>query len=296
MSNFIWVSEINNRAYKKDYAQVLDPGYHQPFSGKNLYNLNPYCSTVIWDGIQDGTFFQNGDIVQFYDNLEGRINTNKFYKIDVLNNFELDSNIPGDALIIKDCIDLPQKPSNLQITNITTTGFKLNWNSVEGALSYRLDVSLVQSFFEFIPEYQNLIVNDTNHSITGLIPGKIYYARTRAVNANGSGPNSFTIDQCTVPPKPAEPTISYSSPSTIISWLPVTGVSNYSIDIATGINFNGAFVDGYEDKSIVGSSTFNVILEEGTTYYTRVRAINDRTTNRVISENSPTASFSTPTP
>jgi hypothetical protein len=104
-NNLVWVKEINNNAYKRGgYAKVLDPGYHEPFSGKNIENRNPYCDTVIWDGFQNETIFQNGDIVEFTDSLNGRVNINKYYIVDVINNFELSGDYTGQALIIRDCL------------------------------------------------------------------------------------------------------------------------------------------------------------------------------------------------
>jgi hypothetical protein len=105
LNNLVWVQEINDNAYKRGgYARVIDPGYHIPFSGKNIENRNPYCDTVVWDGFQNGTIFQDGDIVKFTDSLNGRVNTNKYYIVDVINNFELSGNFSGQALIIRDCL------------------------------------------------------------------------------------------------------------------------------------------------------------------------------------------------
>lgn len=101
--SFIWVQSTGgSNAFKKGLARILDPSADDVFIGKNLENANPYCGTIIWDGEQNGTVFQNNDTIKFnYD--FNRFNLNKEYKIEILNNFEFSGNYSGQVLIIRDC-------------------------------------------------------------------------------------------------------------------------------------------------------------------------------------------------
>jgi hypothetical protein len=188
---------------------------------------------------------------------------------------------------------------NISVENITTTSFTVNWNLVIGATSYRLDISR-DLFTTFIPGYQNLTVNSSIQSILGLTPGTTYYIRARAVSATSTSQNSSTLTQITIPSAPNQPIISeVTSNSFKVTWNNVIGASNYRIDVATTSNFTSGFVNGYNNRIITDNNIDVIGLSSATIYYIRVRAINNQTTNQVISTNSPNAeqrtNLSTPT-
>jgi hypothetical protein len=176
---------------------------------------------------------------------------------------------------------------------MTTTSFNVSWGSVSNATSYRLDVS-TDLFRTFVSGYENLTVNGTTQSITGLTPGTTYYVRVRAVNNKVIGPNSSILIQSTVTVAPNQPTISNVTVETFTaSWNNVIGASSYRIDVATTSNFTSGFVTGYNNQTVTGTSINVVDLSPGTTYYVRVRAVNDQTVNPVTSTNSVSAVQST---
>ena len=78
-------------------------------------------------------------------------------------------------------------------TNVVGYQFSANWNSVTGALSYRLDVSTSATFASFVGIFDDLDVGLALTSlVTGLTPGTPYYYRVRAVCASGASSNSNT--------------------------------------------------------------------------------------------------------
>src|SRR5262249_11721577 len=74
-----------------------------------------------------------------------------------------------------------------------------NWNAVNGATGYQLDVAMDAAFSNFVSGYQNLDVGNTlNKSVTGLprnttYDPPTYYYRIRAYNAGGTSANSNVI-------------------------------------------------------------------------------------------------------
>ncbi len=85
-------------------------------------------------------------------------------------------------------------PAALAASNVTTTSFQANWNPVNGATSYRLDVATNAAFSSFVPGYQNLNVgNATAFSATGLTCNTTYYYRVRAMNSCVTSINSGTV-------------------------------------------------------------------------------------------------------
>ena len=84
-------------------------------------------------------------------------------------------------------------------TEITSTGFKANWQAAPTATGYLLDVAFDDEFANFLDGYQNLNTGqDTTIYVTGLDPGTEYYYRIRAYNSVDTGAYSQANTQTTL--------------------------------------------------------------------------------------------------
>ena len=100
----------------------------------------------------------------------------------------------------------PSAPLATSATNITTTSFQANWNSVSGATGYRLDVSTDIGFGTFVTGYNDKdLGNVTNHSLIGLNPSTPYHYQVRAYNAVGASIDSNRISVTTASDSGADP-------------------------------------------------------------------------------------------
>ncbi len=93
---------------------------------------------------------------------------------------------------------VPDKPVAIQATKLegdTTGKFTANWNAVNEANGYCLDVSTDRQFKSFVGEYNNFNVgNVLNYSVSQNIDNNtVYYYRVRAVNSNGQSLSSNRI-------------------------------------------------------------------------------------------------------
>jgi hypothetical protein len=94
------------------------------------------------------------------------------------------------------------------------------------------------SFSSSLLGYDNLVVNGTSQSITGLIPGMTYYYRVRASGASGTTQSSNVIVAPTLPVAPvASAAINIGQTIFTGSWNSVRGGDNYFVEISTSSSF-----------------------------------------------------------
>lgn len=88
----------------------------------------------------------------------------------------------------------PPAPTATEAVFISATGFAANWNTVDGADGYYLDVAINPNFENKVSRYDNLDVgNVTKYDVTGLTENLVYYYRVRAYNLGGTSENSNTV-------------------------------------------------------------------------------------------------------
>ncbi|MEO9966925.1 MAG: fibronectin type III domain-containing protein, partial [Reichenbachiella sp.] len=185
---------------------------------------------------------------------------------------------------VKNTTTIPSNPVASAATSMTQTSFVANWAAVTGAANYRLDISETDDFSTYLTGYQNLNVSGTSRSISGLSEGITYYYRLRAENGTGISSNSNEISAVTIPNEPTSNTAtSIAQVSFTANWSAVTGATEYRLDVSES-NIFSEYVTGYEDLNVAGTSYSVSGLTPGTTYFYRLRAIN----NSGNSENSST--------
>lgn len=172
----------------------------------------------------------------------------------------------------------PAIPTANPATNITTTSFNANWNSVSGAIGYYVDVSTSSTFSNFV--YNNTYVgNTTTYTFTSLTCNTHYYYRVRAFNSCGTSGNSSTISVwtsacCNPPNPPTAQTATYITGNSFrANWSSVSNATGYFLDVATNTSFSNLI---YSNLSAGNTTSQNITgLNCNTTYYYRVRSSNN---------------------
>jgi len=151
----------------------------------------------------------------------------------------------------------------------------LDWSPSGDADQYQLQVDSNAAFASLICD-SSMIATDCE--VTDLADGYTYFWRVRAHNAVGWGGWSAVRDfgvACPVPDMPVA-----SSPNNgaddltmpvTISWSTVSGATNYHLQVDDASNFSSPEVN----QQMSGTSYSPDNLDDGMTYYWRVRAGND---------------------
>ncbi len=110
------------------------------------------------------------------DNLND--NTEYFYRVRATLN---GANPSANSNTIS-VITMPDAPVATAATNVSSSGFTANWDTVDGLTDYILYISLDNIPADpptYIPGYDGLPINGTSHTVTGLESGTIHYYAVR---------------------------------------------------------------------------------------------------------------------
>ncbi|HLP19678.1 MAG TPA: YDG domain-containing protein, partial [Chitinophagales bacterium] len=80
---------------------------------------------------------------------------------------------------------IPSTPTATAASNLSSGGFRANWNTVTGVTGYRVDVSTVSDFSSFVSGYNNVYVSGQATAfldISGLSGSTTYYYRVRGAS------------------------------------------------------------------------------------------------------------------
>ena len=168
---------------------------------------------------------------------------------------------------------IPGNPIATSATLVTRTGFTANWNAVQGATGYFLDVAYDNQFTNSFSGYKDFSVGNVNSFlITGLTAGQTYYYRLRSNGVSGVSSNSNTVSVSTSLDTPLAVSASAITRSGFTAnWNITPGATGYFMDLSSDSLF--ANYVGYNNYSVGNVSSFVLTgLTAGQIYYYRVRA------------------------
>lgn len=146
-------------------------------------------------------------------------------------------------------------PSNLVATNVTGTGFKLDWSSVPNASGYFVYVD---------GGLQNATtVTGTTYTVTGLIPGKTYAVTVTALDGNGvESAHSSPLSVFTGAQAPTGLTSSnITGTGFTVSWTATAGAASYNVYL-DGVKTNASPISGtgYDLTGLAGNTAYAVTV------------------------------------
>ena len=156
----------------------------------------------------------------------------------------------------------------------------LDWGDVTGAATYNLQLANNSGFTIPIIDLSSLTVSQYQLPASILQPNTMYYWRASATNTNGTSSWSTVWNFTTLPAPNIPVLISPTNGSNILTltptldWSDVIGATSYTLQVATDTNFTNLVIN-LNSLTISQYSVPTGILIGNTTYYWRVRAVNE---------------------
>lgn len=170
------------------------------------------------------------------------------------------------------------------------------WNTVQGASTYRLQVSLDPGFV--VTVFNDSTLTNTSTVVTGLTVGSTYYWRVNSKISGGTSAYS-TVWSFTTLAVPSVPILVAPAADAIniltnptFSWIATAGASSYTLQVSTSSSF---VTTVYSNATITGTSQQVTGLVGGTVYFWRVNAKNTAGTSAYSSRSFTTITAGTPT-
>ena len=188
-------------------------------------------------------------------------------------------------------------PKALEADELQSTSFRAVWRPVNAADSYHIEVATDANFDNILSDYNNLKTTDTTQVVTGLIVNKRYFYRIRALKGSIFSGYSNIVDLTTT--QLSEPQLSATTEvllsSFTINWQPVTGATQYRVDVGFDPLVENKIATDYDNR-VVNTTSLNVSgLDANRTYYFKVRAENDVSTGGSATGSAKTAAINPPT-
>jgi hypothetical protein len=186
-----------------------------------------------------------------------------------------------------------EAPTGLAVTDVTTTGFTVNWQASAGAALYWVDVCNNSDFNGLV--YTNTNAgNSTSLILKDTLPDfERYYIRVRAFGDSPASKSAYssTVSTQLLPVPPVFLNIIATAPTEFsLNWFPGAKDTDYFLlDFSTDQDFNTFIYNSLSLPSTTPTITFPN-LSPASPYYVRIRAGN----SLGISTNSETLTVVTP--
>jgi fibronectin type 3 domain-containing protein len=200
-----------------------------------------------------------------------------WYKVAAYNSAGEVPSMPIEARTSAEGKTLPAAPTNLRITATTASSISFAWNSVSGAIGYRIyrdDYSKTEPLHT-LTDGETSYTDDNLRAYTG------YYYTVSAYNESGEGPGAFVSGQTTTTGGEVKELLAPTGVTAVatldgnimVSWNPVSGATGYKIHFSRSANGNYS----YDPDWTTETSYIDYDVQSGQTWYYKVLAYNDST-------------------
>jgi hypothetical protein len=169
--------------------------------------------------------------------------------------------------------DKPSTPTNVKVTPGNTMAI-VSWDPASGGKSYNIYYSTTKGVTDGMKAASGKIENATSpYTVTGLTNGTVYYFEV--TSENSSGESGLSTEVSTTPvPIPATPSVITATggdSQITVGWEAVSNATSYNVYYGTSPGVSKT--TGTKVASAVSPKTI-IGLQNGTTYYAVVTAVN----------------------
>jgi hypothetical protein len=239
-------------------------------SDKITYGISTY---YIWVS-SDPTFSTPADVLNSFDstavggpynNITGAVPFTTYY-------YRLRSRNTTGVSPYSNTVTVPMTAPTVATgaTNFTPTGFTANWELLNGATGYKLDIAKLSSFGPVVhTSVWDSSITGNSFTVTGLAPDTTYFYRVRTVSGAGTSDNSNTmvVSRIISAPSLASGTISVPYSVTIQfqgTQTPTTGWAVISGALPTGLSLDGPTGVIHGTPTALGTFNFGVQCSDAT--------------------------------
>jgi phosphodiesterase/alkaline phosphatase D-like protein len=256
-------------------------------TGYNMdISLTPDFGNIVASGLDLGdgntTSVDTGSIntsYYYYEPLTLQAGTTYYYRIYASGPNDTTSQYSATQTITTVAFPTPAVDP---VTNITSSDFTVNWETVPGATGYSIDVSTTADFGNLVigswyfdgGDTQSVDVSTANYwywSQIPILPGTTYYYRVYADGPDYSSQPSTGQSATTLPytPPTGESAANVTANSFTASWSAIPAASSYLLTVSSTADFGNIVFN-----ADVGNATCYTVnnLQAGTSYYYQVNA------------------------
>ena len=194
--------------------------------------------------------------------------TTYYYRVQALN-----EKAPSEKSVIASVTTQALPPPVAQAASaIQVDAFQANWDPVENAASYFIDVARDAGFNDYVNGFKAKEVIDTFIVVPNLLTTTYYYrVRTKGFGSVSDNSNTIEVKTASFAGPEALSALEVKTNSFQAVWRKLDNIDSYYLEVATDINFNNK-LPNYDGIAV--SDTFKVVsgLVNNKNYYYRVRA------------------------
>nr|WKN39276.1 fibronectin type III domain-containing protein [Tunicatimonas sp. TK19036] len=164
------------------------------------------------------------------------------------------------------------QPAITRVSDISKSGFSLQWNTITGATNYNLDIGTDPLFVDSSAYIiQNEVVGEPAFIADGLLANTVYYCRVRANSIHSFSECSEVtiIKTLTLDGTVALPASEIQRNGFKANWQKVASADSYLLEVATDEHFTD-YVDSYDPIPAEDTSSWISGLQQNTVYFYRV--------------------------
>jgi len=286
---FLLYLVVGCKSFEKEFALPLP-------KAQAADQITPVGFNARWDKVTGATNYEvdvalDQTFTQVVANYQNRLvdsvallvtgleaNTTYYYRVRA----KISNQTSKNSNIIQVTTEVLGRPIVLPATEVSATGFRVHWAKMPIVSFYYLDIAFDEGFRNLVENFSNVEIpsTDTSLLVSNVTVNKQYFYRIRVKQSNSFSEysNIETVFTSTLPQPVALSATNIQLTSFVANWEAQPDARSYRVDVARDALFENKLVS-YDNRVVNGSSLVVPDLDANTTYFYRVRLVNEEATS-----------------